>query len=199
MDLRHLQASPAPGLVNLVVEIPAGSRNKYEYNEAAGLMVLDRVLHSSVCYPFDYGFVPNTLADDGAPLDAMVIMEEPTFAGCLIRARPIGILDLVDCGSQDGKLLCVPEAGMSHRNIRSIRQIAPNTLEEVAEFFRIYKNMEGRTTQIGGWLDVDSVPALLNHCIAAATAHQQSSPPITEPAAAGSPDSQAPETPGQDR
>jgi inorganic pyrophosphatase len=168
MDLRHLPASPAPGLVNLVVEIPAGSRNKYEYNQAAGLMVLDRVLHSSVRYPFDYGFVPNTLADDGAPLDALVIMEEPTFAGCLIRARPIGILDMVDSGAHDGKLLCVPDAGFCHRKIHSIRQIAPNTLEEVAEFFRTYKNMEGRVTRISGWLDEEAVPALLEHCIAAA-------------------------------
>jgi inorganic pyrophosphatase len=168
MDLSQLPASPAPGLVNLVVEIPAGSRNKYEYNAAAGVMALDRVLHSSVRYPFDYGFVPNTLADDGAPLDAMVIMEEPTFAGCLIRARPIGILDMVDSGAHDGKLLCVPEAGFRHQQIRSIRQIAPNTLEEVAEFFRTYKNMEGRVTQIQGWLDHDAVPALLEHCIEAA-------------------------------
>ena len=170
MDLRHLPASPAPGLVNLVVEIPAGSRNKYEYNEHAGVMALDRVLHSSVRYPFDYGFVPNTLAEDGAPLDAMVIMEEPTFAGCLIRARPIGILDMVDSGAHDGKVLCVPEAGFRHKEIRSIRQIAPNQLEEVAEFFRTDKNMEGRVTEITGWLDVEAVPALLQSCIEAAKA-----------------------------
>jgi inorganic pyrophosphatase len=169
MDLRQLPASPAPGLVNIVVEIPAGSRNKYEYNATAGVMALDRVLHSSVRYPFDYGFVPNTLAEDGAPLDAMVIMEEPTFAGCLIRARPIGILDMVDSGAHDGKLLCIPEAGFRHRDIRSIRQIAPNQLEEVAEFFRTYKNMEGRVTTIQGWLDVDAVDALLQRCIEAAT------------------------------
>jgi inorganic pyrophosphatase len=169
MDLRQLPASPAPGLVNIVVEIPAGSRNKYEYNATAGVMALDRVLHSSVRYPFDYGFVPNTLAEDGAPLDAMVIMEEPTFAGCLIRARPIGILDMVDSGAHDGKLLCIPEAGFRHRDIRSIRQIAPNQLEEVAEFFRTYKNMEGRVTTIQGWLDADAVEALLQRCIEAAT------------------------------
>jgi len=168
MDLSQLPASPAPGLVNLVVEIPAGSRNKYEYNAAAGVMALDRILHSSVRYPFDYGFVPNTLADDGAPLDAMVIMEEPTFAGCLIRARPIGILDLVDSGAHDGKLLCVPEAGQGRRHIHSIRQIATNQLEEVAEFFRTYKSMEGRPTEILGWLDAEAVPALLERCIAAA-------------------------------
>jgi inorganic pyrophosphatase len=168
MDLTHLPASPAPGLVNLVVEIPAGSRNKYEYNALSGVMALDRILHSSVRYPFDYGFVPNTLAEDGSPLDAMVILEEPTFAGCLIRARPIGILDMVDSGAHDGKLLCVPEADLSNRRVTSIRQIANDQLEEVAEFFRTYKSIEGRVTDILGWLDEKAVPALLQRCIDAA-------------------------------
>jgi inorganic pyrophosphatase len=168
MDLSSLAASPSPGLVNLLVEIPAGSSNKYEYNAKAGVMALDRVLHSSVRYPFDYGFVPNTLAEDGAPLDAMVIMEEPTFAGCLIQARPIGILDMIDSGANDGKLLCVPCADPRKQMVRSIRQIAPNQLEEVAEFFRTYKNREGRVTTITGWLDVDAVPDLLARCVAAA-------------------------------
>jgi inorganic pyrophosphatase len=170
MDLRSLQASPRPGLVNLVVEIPAGSRNKYEFNQEAGVMALDRVLHSSVRYPFDYGFIPNTLAEDGAPLDALVIMDEPTFAGCLITARPIGILDMVDCGAHDGKLLCVPAADPRQNKITSIRQIARNQLEEVAEFFRTYKNLEGRVIEINGWLDADAVPSLLERCIAAAAA-----------------------------
>ena len=96
------------GIVNIVVEIPAGSRNKYEYCSDAGIMALDRVLHSSVRYPFDYGFIPNTLAEDGAPLDAMVIMDEPTFAGCLIKARPIGVLDMHDCGAYDCLLYTSP-------------------------------------------------------------------------------------------
>ena len=136
MDLSHLPPSPSPGLVNLVVEIPAGSRNKYEYFSSAGIMALDRVLHSSVRYPFDYGFIPNTLAEDGAPLDAMVIMEEPTFAGCLIQARPIGVLDMHDSGAYDGKLLCVPIADPRQKEINSIKQISPGQLEDDAEFFR---------------------------------------------------------------
>lgn len=168
MDLSRLAASPAPGLVNILVEIPAGSTNKYEYNPTAGVMALDRVLHSSVRYPFDYGFVPNTLAEDGAPLDAMVIMEEPTFAGCLITARPIGILDMIDSGAHDGKLLCVPSADPLKRELRSIRQIASTQLEDVAEFFRTYKSLEGRVTSIRGWLDADEVPSLLQRCIDAA-------------------------------
>ena len=167
MDLSQLSPSPSKGLVNLVVEIPAGSRNKYEYFSEAGTMALDRVLHSSVRYPFDYGFIPNTLAEDGAPLDAMVIMEEPTFAGCLITARPIGLLDMHDSGAYDGKLLCVPVADPRQKDITSIRQIAPNQLEDVAEFFRTYKSLEGRVIIINGWRDFDSVDALLGDCISA--------------------------------
>ena len=167
MDLRNLSPSPSPGLVNIVVEIPAGSRNKYEYFSEAGIMALDRVLHSSVRYPFDYGFVPNTLAEDGAPLDAMVIMEEPTFAGCLIKARPIGVLDMHDSGAYDGKLLCIPTADPRKKSINSIRQIAPNQLEEVAEFFRTYKSLEGRVVIIDGWQDSEAVDELLQSCIKA--------------------------------
>jgi len=167
MDLGSISPSPSLGLVNLVVEIPAGSRNKYEYCEEAGIMALDRVLHSSVRYPFDYGFVPNTLAEDGAPLDAMVIMQEPTFAGCLIKARPIGVLDMHDSGAYDGKLLCVPVADPRQKGITSIRQIAPNQLEDVAEFFRTYKSLEGRVVVIDGWRDFDAVDELLLKCIKA--------------------------------
>ena len=164
MDLSDLPPSPSPGLVNLVVEIPAGSRNKYEYFSSAGIMALDRVLHSSVRYPFDYGFIPNTLAEDGAPLDAMIIMDEPTFAGCLIKARPIGVLDMFDCGAYDGKLLCVPLANPRQKKIVSIKQIAPNQLEDVAEFFRTSKGLEGRTVKIEGWRDNDAVDELLERC-----------------------------------
>tara|TARA_B100001996_G_C18539787_1_gene546469 strand:- start:37 stop:570 length:534 start_codon:yes stop_codon:yes gene_type:complete len=167
MDLTNLSPCPSEGLVNLVVEIPAGSRNKYEYFADAGVMALDRVLHSSVRYPFDYGFIPNTLAEDGAPLDAMVIMEEPTFAGCLIKARPIGVLDMQDSGAYDGKLLCVPVADPRQRTIKSIRQIDSGQLEDVAEFFRTYKSLEGRVIVIDGWRDFDAVDGLLQSCTAA--------------------------------
>ena len=163
MDISLIPPSPMSGIVNLVVEIPAGSRNKYEYCSSAGVMALDRVLHSSVRYPFDYGFIPNTLAQDGAPLDAMVIMDEPTFAGCLIKARPIGVLDMHDCGAYDAKLLCVPIANPRQENI-SIKQIAPNQLEEVAEFFRTSKGLDGREVFIKGWRDFDVVDELLKEC-----------------------------------
>ena len=168
MDLQPLNPSPSQGVINLLIEIPAGSRNKYSYQADAGVMALERVLHASIRYPFDYGFVPNTKADDGSALDARVIMAEPTFAGCLIKARPIGLLDLHDRGAYDAKLLCVPEADPRQRTIRSIRQIAPSQLEDVSEFFRTYKNFEGRVVTIDGWRDVDAVQPLLDACIAAA-------------------------------
>ena len=169
MDLSCLSPSPSSGLINLLVEIPAGSRNKYRYSHSSGVMLLDRVLHSSIRYPFDYGFVPNTLAPDGAPLDAMVIMAEPTFAGCLIRARPIGLIDIKEDNLDDAKLLCVPDADPGQRDINSIRQIAPSQLEEVAEFFRTYRSFEGRRVAVSGWRDAGAVPALLDQCIQAAS------------------------------
>ena len=169
MDLSRLSPSPCSGLIHLLVEIPAGSRNKYSYSHSTGVMRLDRVLHSSIRYPFDYGFVPNTLAPDGAPLDAMVIMAEPTFAGCLLRARPIGLLDIKEDGVDDAKLLCVPEADPGQRDIHSIRQIAPSQLEEVAEFFRTYRSFEGHRISVSGWRDASAVPALLDQCIRAAS------------------------------
>ena len=97
----------------------------------------------------------------------MVIMEEPTFAGCLIKARPIGVLDMHDSGAYDGKLLCVPVADPRQDGITSIRQIAPNQLEDVAEFFRTYKSLEGRVVVINGWRDHDAVEELLQDCIEA--------------------------------
>ena len=94
----------------------------------------------------------------------MIIMDEPTFAGCLIKARPIGVLDMNDCGAYDGKLLCVPIANPRQKSIVSIKQIAPNQLEDVAEFFRTSKGLEGRSVQIDGWRDFEAIEELLRKC-----------------------------------
>jgi len=168
MDLRNLPASPSPGLVNLVVEIPAGSRNKYHYDPLCGVMVLERVLHSSLRYPFDYGFVPNTIAADGSPLDAMVIMDEPTFAGCLIQARPIGVLQLLDGDCADGKLLCVAAADGRKATLHHLHQIDPGQLADVAEFFRTARTIEGVARSVVGWQGLEAVAPLLRRCIQAA-------------------------------
>jgi inorganic pyrophosphatase len=165
VDLSRIPAQPEPGLINVLIEIPAGSKNKYEFDKDMGAMILDRVLFSSVQYPYDYGFVPNTLADDGDPLDGMVLMDQPTFPGCVIAARPIGMLEMVDGGDRDEKILCVPAEDPRYANVKSLDDIATHRLDEIAEFFGTYKNLEKKEVQILGWQNVDKVKPLVQQCI----------------------------------
>ncbi|MBE9171430.1 inorganic diphosphatase [Pleurocapsales cyanobacterium LEGE 06147] len=167
MDLSLIPAQPKPGVINVLIEIPAGSKNKYEFDKDLNAFALDRVLYSSVQYPYDYGFVPNTLADDGDPLDGMVIMDFPTFPGCVIPARPIGMLEMIDSGDRDEKILCVPDADPRYSNVASLKDIASHRLDEIAEFFKTYKNLEKKVTQILGWHDADKVKPLVEKCIQA--------------------------------
>ncbi|MGD1907782.1 MAG: inorganic diphosphatase [Leptolyngbyaceae cyanobacterium] len=167
MDLSRIPAQPEAGLINVLIEIPAGSKNKYEFDKDMQAMILDRVLFASVQYPFDYGFVPNTLADDGDPLDGMVIMDQPTFPGCVIAARPVGMLEMIDGGDRDEKILCVPAEDPRYKDVKSLDDIAAHRLDEVAEFFRTYKNLEKKVTEILGWQDVDKVMPLVKQCIEA--------------------------------
>ena len=165
MDLSRIPAQPEPGLINVLIEIPAGSKNKYEFDKDMGAFILDRVLFASVKYPYDYGFVPNTLADDGDPLDGMVIMDEPTFPGCVIASRPIGMLEMIDGGDLDEKILCVPAEDPRYAQVNSLADIAAHRLDEVAEFFRTYKNLEKKVTEILGWQNVDKVQPLVEQCV----------------------------------
>ena len=167
MDLSRIPPQPKPGLINVLVEITAGSKNKYEFDKDLQAFALDRVLYSSVQYPYDYGFVPNTLADDGDPLDGMVMMDQPTFPGCVIAARPIGMLEMIDGGDRDEKILCVPDKDPRYTNVKSLSDIAPHRLEEIAEFFKTYKNLEKKVTEILGWQDVAQVMPLVEKCIKA--------------------------------
>lgn len=168
MDLSLIPAQPKPGVINVLIEIPGGSKNKYEFDKELNAFALDRVLSSSVKYPYDYGFIPNTLADDGDPLDGMVMMDEPTFPGCIIAARPIGFLEMIDGGDRDEKILCVPAKDPRYANVNSLKDVPPHRLEEIAEFFRTYKNLEKKVTEILGWQDVDKVAPLVQKFIAAA-------------------------------
>ncbi len=167
MDLSLIPAQPKPNLINVLIEIPAGSKNKYEYDKDMNAFALDRVLFASVQYPYDYGFVPNTLAGDGDPLDGMVIIDQPTFPGCVIAARPIGMLEMIDGGDRDEKVLCVPVEDPRFAEVKSLKDIAPHRLEEIAEFFRTYKNLEKKVTEILGWKDVDAVMPLVEQCVKA--------------------------------
>jgi inorganic pyrophosphatase len=168
VDLSLIPAQPKPGLVNVLIEIPGGSKNKYEFDKELNAFSLDRVLYSSVAYPYDYGFIPNTLADDGDPLDGMVIIDQPTFPGCVITARPIGMLEMIDGGDRDEKILCVPAKDPRYAQITSLSSISEHRLAEIAEFFRTYKNLEKKVTEILGWKDVHEVNSLVEACIKAA-------------------------------
>jgi len=143
----------APEEINVVVEIPEGSRNKYEYDKTLNVFRLDRALHSPVYYPGDYGFVPQTLAEDGDPLDVLILVVQPTFTGCLVVARPIGILKMVDNGEPDDKVLCVPVGEPAYNGVHTSSQIFPHTLRTIQHFFETYKALEGKSTSTHGWQD----------------------------------------------
>lgn len=144
------------------IEIPRGSRNKYEYDEENGVFMLDRVLYSSVHYPTDYGFIPNTLAEDGDHLDVCVLMTEPSFPGCLIEARPLGGLDMRDEKGPDFKLLAVPVNDPRFNHYRSLDQVGKHWLREIETFFATYKLLEDKETNIFGWYSLEDAMVELN-------------------------------------
>jgi inorganic pyrophosphatase len=143
-----------PDLIEVVVEIPRGSRNKYELDKERGVMRLDRVLYSSVHYPTDYGFIAGTLALDGDALDALVVVEEPTFPGCHVMARPIGVLDMRDEKGPDHKILAVPIGDPRYAEVFDLKGIGQHWLREIENFFQTYKALEPKWTDVVGWEDV---------------------------------------------
>lgn len=137
--------------VRVVVETPKGSRNKYEYDPASGRIFLDRMLFSSMQYPADYGFVPETLARDGDPLDVLVLVGESTFPGCVIEVRPVGVFHMRDEKGPDEKILAVPLGDPQWNWIESLDQVPGHLLREITHFFEVYKELEGKETEVGGW------------------------------------------------
>jgi inorganic pyrophosphatase len=142
-----------PALVTAVIEIPANERNKYELDKTLGVFRLDRVLHSAVHYPGDYGFLPRTLGDDGDPLDVLVMMTIPVFTGCLVDCRPIGLFHLVDKGKADEKVLAVPTGDPYSNGINELSDIPQHALKEIEHFFQVYKDLEGVSTRTRGFED----------------------------------------------
>jgi inorganic pyrophosphatase len=156
------------------VEIPKGSRNKYEWNEEFGEITLSRFLFASVVYPTDYGFFPGTLAEDGDPLDALVCVSEPTFPGCLIHVRPVALLRMADEEGRDDKVLCVPCRDPNWMNARRLADLPAQLPAEIEHFFRIYKQLEDKPVQVDGWYPADEAEQAIENCrdraLAAATA-----------------------------
>lgn len=144
----------SPKLVNVIIEIPRDSHNKYEYDEELDLIKLDRVLHSPMFYPVDYGFIPETRSDDGDHLDVMVLTNSPVFPGCLMTVRPIGALIMSDENGQDEKVLAVPARNPNYHHITKLSDIPGHMLEEIEHFFAEYKFLEKKEkgVKIDGWI-----------------------------------------------
>jgi inorganic pyrophosphatase len=138
--------------VDVIVEIPKGSRNKYEFDQRLGRIRLDRMLFTSTGYPSDYGFVPDTLAEDGDPIDALVLLDEPTFPGCLVNARVIAVFWMRDERGPDAKLLCVPADDPRHAHLQELEDVPMHQISEIWHFFDIYEALEpGKSSESRGW------------------------------------------------
>ncbi len=161
-NLYHLPAGDkAPEIVQAVIEVPMNSSNKYEYDPESGVFRLDRVLYSPMHYPGDYGFVPSTLAEDGDPVDVLVLITAPTFPGAVLQVRPLGYLEMSDEKGRDQKILAVPADDPRYDANRHIHSISPHRLNEIEHFFNIYKELEGKETTVEGWHGMEETYELI--------------------------------------
>jgi inorganic pyrophosphatase len=152
-----------PERVEIFVEIPRGSRNKYEFDEKAGVIRLDRVLSSAVFYNFDYGFIDGTRADDSDHTDALLLIGEGTFPGCRVTARVVGGLEMSDEHGFDFKVLCVAEGDPQYSHYHSLDDVSPHRLREIENFFQTYKLLENKAVDIRGWHDRQRAFEVLRH------------------------------------
>lgn len=142
----------SPKKINVVIEIPRGTHNKYEYDEELGVIRLDRVMYSAVYYPTDYGFIPQTRSEDGDHLDVLVLISDPLFPGCVVEVRPIGVLNMEDENGRDWKIIAVADKDPRFKQIRSMDDVEVHRKEEIANFFKVYKQLENKTVRVGKWL-----------------------------------------------
>lgn len=150
-----------PEIINTVIEIPRGSHHKYEYDEQLDEIKLDRVLHSAVFYPTEYGFIPHTRSEDGDHLDVLVIISDPTFPGCVLSARPIGVLDMEDNAGQDWKIIAVAQNDPKLKNIQDITDVDEHSKKEIIHFFEVYKQLENKWVKVRDWLGKDEAYRLI--------------------------------------
>jgi len=151
MNLWH-DLQPGSGeKFNAIIEIPKLSRVKYELDKDSGIIKVDRILYSPMHYPANYGFIPRTLWEDGDPMDVVVLSHEPFVPGCMVEARPVGKLDMVDGGEGDAKILAVPDADPRFNEIKDLSDVEPHVLEEIQHFFRVYKELQKKEVLVGNW------------------------------------------------
>jgi inorganic pyrophosphatase len=166
LGVNEISACSADGHVNVFVEIPKESQNKYEYDEELGMIVLDRALHSSVHYPTDYGFVPGTRGEDGEPLDAMVIVDKSTFPGCLVEVRLVGALTIRSTdGRPEQKLPAVPVREPRFAEYEDVSDVPGHLLREIEHFFEVFKDLEGSDIGVLGWEGAREAEGLLEEAI----------------------------------
>ncbi len=163
----HLSQGPeCPRVVDAIVEVPKGSRNKYEMDKRSGLIRLDRHLYSASHYPGDYGFLPGTYADDGDALDVLIMLNDPSFAGCLIEVRVVGLFRMSDGGHEDFKILGVPNSDPLFRDVCDLTSVPAHFLREVEYFFSTYKALEGGSVTTAGWGDAQEAQQVIEKAIA---------------------------------
>ena len=157
----------APDIVNAVVEIPYGSRIKYEIDHITSLVKVDRVLYSPIHYPAEYGFIPHTLAPDGDPCDILVLISGATYPGVVIEARPIGVLRMADDKGQDDKILSVAATDPNYMHVNTMADLPPHLLRELEHFFMTYKNLESKDVRTEGWEGKEAALQFIEECIKA--------------------------------
>lgn len=148
-----------------VIEVPTGSRNKYELDKKTGLIKLDRVLYSPLTYPADYGFLPRTYCDDKDPLDVLVIVREATYPGVLISCRPIGVMKMIDGGEQDDKILAVPVDDPFFKDYLDLSDVPEYFVKEVRHFFEVYKELQNKKVQVTDFLGAEDAKKIIQESI----------------------------------
>lgn len=168
IDLWHdiSSGAKAPEEINVIVEIPRGSQNKYEFDKDTKVIKLDRVLFSPMYYPGDYGLIPQTLGEDKDPLDALVLVTNPTYPGILIPSKPIGALSMIDNGEGDDKILCVPVNDVRLSQYTDVNEIPEAVRNEMGHFFETYKQLEGKKVVVNGWKNASEAREIIQQAIA---------------------------------
>ncbi|KAK8509725.1 hypothetical protein V6N13_093576 [Hibiscus sabdariffa] len=155
----------APKVVNCVVEIAKGSKVKYELDKKTGMIMVDRVLYSSVVYPHNYGFIPRTLCEDNDPMDCLVIMQEPVLPGCFVRARPLGLMPMIDQGEKDDKIIAVCADDPEYKHYTDVKDLPPHRLTEIKRFFEDYKKNENKEVAVNDILPSSTAYEAIQHSI----------------------------------
>ena len=163
--LKHMKPTDQNITFDVLIEIPKGSRNKYEYDFALNKIRFDRTLFSSMMYPGDYGFIPETLALDKDPLDVLVLTTEPTFPMVVMEVKPIGVFHMTDEKGPDEKLICVPISDPIWSEKNDISDLNPHRLKEIEHFFQVYKDLEKKKVDVGGWGNREEAIEIYNNCV----------------------------------